>query len=179
MHEDSTPFPKVRNVAWDKQVQKWRVEFRVNGRKIFIGRFVDHHEAVSVANELRPKYLPRIQASMDRMAAKPKVRREPNPLPWYKRPGGRERQKQSHERLYQRRREWYRGFMTGRCCMDCGYDGSGDIPLHWHHRDPSTKRNTVASLVLVSPRNVVLAEIDKCDLVCEPCHKQRHREMSK
>ncbi len=56
-------------------------------------------------------------------------------------------------------------------CMDCG----GAFPpyvMDFDHRDPATKYRPVSQL---TGRNeaTILAEIDKCDLVCANCHRIR------
>jgi hypothetical protein len=60
-------------------------------------------------------------------------------------------------------------------CVDCG----AQLPpskLHWHHLDPATKVWPVSQMQR-HRREVLDAEIAKCVLVCEPCHKARHEAM--
>ena len=65
--------------------------------------------------------------------------------------------------------------LKGGGCQDCG----AKLPpskLHWHHRDPLAKVREVARMVSCA-RKTIDAEIAKCDLLCEPCHVERHRQM--
>lgn len=62
--------------------------------------------------------------------------------------------------------------IKGTICWDCG----GAFPpdrLHFHHRNPDTKRFDVAGGKSYS-RAVLLAEIAKCDVLCPKCHSARH-----
>jgi hypothetical protein len=77
--------------------------------------------------------------------------------------------------LYERRRVWYRSMMSGRSCQVCGETNLDK--LEWHHRDPSTKRFNDGRGVFTNPPSRVLDEIAKCDLLCDPCHKEAHRQL--
>lgn len=60
-------------------------------------------------------------------------------------------------------------------CMDCG-EAHPWFVMDFDHRDPSAKTANV-SLMINRPRGVILAEIEKCDLVCANCHRKRtHRQ---
>lgn len=58
-------------------------------------------------------------------------------------------------------------------CMDCG----GVFPPHvmdFDHRDPKTKAfNIMSARAMLKSRDVLLAEIEKCDIVCANCHRIR------
>lgn len=57
-------------------------------------------------------------------------------------------------------------------CADCG----GTFPpyvMHFDHRDPSQKRFSVSTLTGAGHIKSLLAEIEKCDLVCANCHAIR------
>jgi len=58
-------------------------------------------------------------------------------------------------------------------CADCG-TSEGD--LHFHHLDPTTKRFTINKGHGYSETSLQ-AEIAKCEIVCKPCHHERHRQM--
>lgn len=47
---------KYKYVLWNKQQNKWIVMFRVNGKKIYFGSFVDEDEAGRVALEKAKEY---------------------------------------------------------------------------------------------------------------------------
>jgi hypothetical protein len=58
----------------------------------------------------------------------------------------------------------------GRCAA-CG----STEELHFHHRDPAEKVTAVTQLVFNLRR--FRAEVEKCDLLCAPCHYETHRRM--
>jgi len=62
--------------------------------------------------------------------------------------------------------------IKARGCTDCG---TTEGKLHFHHVDPSTK---LFSIALGAGRSLatLLAELDKCVVLCEPCHLERHRK---
>jgi hypothetical protein len=57
-------------------------------------------------------------------------------------------------------------------CIDCG---TRDGELHFDHRSGDDKRFTLARGQSHSWL-VILAEIEKCDVRCAPCHVRRHKE---
>ena len=86
----------------------------------------------------------------------------------------RERDRQGARQDAEQRRIWYGDFMQGRVCKTCGHDGS-EHQLQWHHRDPKTKKYSIGQVVTTRVRiEIVLAEIDKCDLLCSKCHVEAH-----
>lgn len=62
----------------------------------------------------------------------------------------------------------------GGACEACGYSRSM-AALCFHHRDPSTKKFQL-DLRNLSNRNLeaILAEVDKCSLLCCNCHAEKH-----
>jgi hypothetical protein len=56
-------------------------------------------------------------------------------------------------------------------CIDCGETDL--IVLEFDHRDPTTKRTAVSSLVRYSSWSAVEAEIAKCDVRCANCHRRK------
>lgn len=71
------------------------------------------------------------------------------------------------------RKVWYRDFMQNFSCKFCSE--SSIECLDWHHLDPSTKRDTVSTL-LNEYRSMqsVLDEMEKCIVVCSNCHRKIH-----
>lgn len=57
-------------------------------------------------------------------------------------------------------------------CENCGYDRC-PAALDFHHRDQSQKTANVGQLMLGSWESLV-AELDKCDLLCSNCHREHH-----
>ncbi len=89
---------------------------------------------------------------------------------------------------YEKQKEYYkeRGIIHGRKnaawflklksklkCIRCGF--SHHAALVFHHRDLTTKIDTVSSLVPRS-RIAALKEIKKCDVLCANCHMILHYE---
>jgi hypothetical protein len=60
-------------------------------------------------------------------------------------------------------------------CLSCGYNKYPDV-LEFHHRDPIEKEFEWKKL---RKRNweSVLKELDKCDMLCANCHRERHYEL--
>lgn len=57
-------------------------------------------------------------------------------------------------------------------CADCGVEYHPFV-MEFHHRDPSTKLDTVGNLIQKASRQRVIDEIEKCDLLCANCHRVR------
>lgn len=53
-------------------------------------------------------------------------------------------------------------------CLRCG-GRPGAARLDFHHRDPTTKRRNVSQMALYA-EEAILAEIEKCDVLCKTCH---------
>lgn len=60
----------------------------------------------------------------------------------------------------------------GGACMRCGYDRCVKA-MTFHHRDPEAKKFTVSQM-LDRAWAVLVAELDKCDLLCFNCHMEKH-----
>ncbi len=59
-------------------------------------------------------------------------------------------------------------------CSDCGED---DVPCLDFHHTTGEKTDTVASMVTdARPREVINAEIAKCEVLCANCHRRLHFE---
>lgn len=62
-------------------------------------------------------------------------------------------------------------------CSRCGYNKCKRA-LEFHHVDPSTKEHTITRLVYAQQsREVTLAELRKCVLLCANCHREVHEEL--
>lgn len=62
-------------------------------------------------------------------------------------------------------------------CVRCGYD-KHPAALAFHHRDPFQKEFTIGS-VANRAWNVIVLELDKCDLLCANCHCIEHSDRTK
>jgi hypothetical protein len=79
------------------------------------------------------------------------------------------------ERVMSRQRATVQFLRDLRCvpCADCGRSFPPYI-MDFDHRDPSTKSFCLlADKVLLKNRDVLLAEVAKCDVVCANCHAIR------
>jgi L-lysine 2,3-aminomutase len=56
--------------------------------------------------------------------------------------------------------------------MDCGVSYPYYV-MDFDHRDPAKKKDGVATLVKKGNVKRLLEEIDKCDVVCSNCHRER------
>lgn len=90
---------------------------------------------------------------------------------WKKSERGQLLVKRQRARRLQRQKDFINGFKN-RPCADCGIQYPSYV-MDFHHRDPSDKDFTVAR-IKGKPRKVIKAEIEKCDLVCANCHRERH-----
>lgn len=59
-----------------------------------------------------------------------------------------------------------------RPCMDCGIQYPHYV-MDWDHRDPTQKVMGVSRMTTRVPLEALLTEIEKCDLVCANCHRER------
>jgi hypothetical protein len=63
----------------------------------------------------------------------------------------------------------------GNSCVDCGRH-LGRRTASFHHRDPLQKIDAISQIAGKYKLDFVLVEADKCDLLCEPCHRKRHHQ---
>jgi len=88
--------------------------------------------------------------------------------------GGAESRRYQRERswaLLVERRELIAQIKMEHGCIDCGYRAH-PAALHFDHRDPAVKSFTIAKS-LGYGMDVLLAEIEKCDVRCANCHAIR------
>ena len=60
-------------------------------------------------------------------------------------------------------------------CISCGYNKYPDV-LEFHHRDADEKEFDWKKLRQMS-WDKVTKELDKCDMLCANCHRERHYEI--
>jgi hypothetical protein len=58
-------------------------------------------------------------------------------------------------------------------CERCGYDKCPWV-LEFHHRDQGDKAFTIGASCHMKSWRSVVAEIEKCDLLCANCHREEH-----
>ncbi len=57
-------------------------------------------------------------------------------------------------------------------CQICGYDKPFPTVYHFHHRDPKSKKFSINASTKGYEK--LIAEADKCDLLCSNCHNELH-----
>ena len=60
-------------------------------------------------------------------------------------------------------------------CYDCGLVSNFRAVYDFHHRNPEEKEFDPGSILHYSWKRIV-AELDKCDLLCANCHRIRHEK---
>ena len=61
-------------------------------------------------------------------------------------------------------------------CEYCNYDTYVGA-LEFHHKDPSGKDFTISKIKSHKFDDVIIAELDKCLLLCSNCHKEEHARL--
>lgn len=79
------------------------------------------------------------------------------------------RQAYDRERYAKRRNQWINS--KGASCVTCGRIDN----LEFDHRDTQEKSYDISKL-WTKPQSVIIAELDKCDLLCADCHKTKSAE---
>lgn len=77
----------------------------------------------------------------------------------------------SHESQI-RRRAFVTEYKTGKPCADCG-EFYPPYVLDLDHRDSKNKILNIAQLVTCGGMARLKVEIEKCDIVCSNCHRER------
>src|ERR1035437_7983472 len=87
---------------------------------------------------------------------------------------------QHKKQFYQRRKAKLVQMLGGKCSRcDHTYNGRNSASFDFHHRDPSQKEMGFgAGWITNRSWDVVVAEVEKCDLVCRRCHQLIHHPVS-
>lgn len=72
-------------------------------------------------------------------------------------------------------REWLDSLKAGLPCTDCG-EVFPEFVMHWDHLPGHEKVAAVSRLAREKSRELALAELEKCELVCANCHAVRTSE---
>jgi predicted HNH restriction endonuclease len=67
--------------------------------------------------------------------------------------------------------------LFGGCCVICGYKKYCGA-LHFHHKDPTTKKFAINERELGKKWEVLVEEAMKCVLLCGNCHAEVHAGVS-
>ena len=73
-----------------------------------------------------------------------------------------------------KRKLWAVGVLGGKCQRcDCDHPAA----LDFHHLEPERKTNTLSEMLgrpKMYPDDVILAELEHCELICKNCHAVEH-----
>jgi hypothetical protein len=70
-------------------------------------------------------------------------------------------------------RSWWNELKATKRCERCGE--AAPECLHFHHRDPHEKELELSQAVANGwPKERILAEAEKCDILCANCHGKLH-----
>ena len=72
------------------------------------------------------------------------------------------------------KKKYVRNIKTNSKCKECGQKGIAC--LSFHHIDPKTKLEQITVLVKYKKYSleIIKREIEKCELICENCHRKLH-----
>lgn len=66
------------------------------------------------------------------------------------------------------------------CCQECGYKGENGASLVFHHiGEKKFWVNTVKVRLKINKVENLLLEIDKCVVLCQNCHSEKHTDIEK
>lgn len=77
---------------------------------------------------------------------------------------------EKHTKAFAEFTEWLQILRTVNGCEDCGTHVD---QLEHHHIDPDTKRYSISRMSCCS-LDTLEDELEKCVVLCVPCHKERH-----
>lgn len=72
----------------------------------------------------------------------------------------------------QTRARWIKAYKLSRGCMDCGYKDHPEA-LDFDHRPGVQKQFEISAVCKNGNMDRLMAEIEKCDVVCANCHRVR------
>ena len=81
-----------------------------------------------------------------------------------------------NKEAHQKRKDRYYSILdsySDKMCSKCGYSSDVWAPFDWHHTDVENKLYELSSMVRHTEENIV-AELDKCILLCSNCHRLHH-----
>lgn len=85
----------------------------------------------------------------------------------------RERNKLRQREISASRNRMLGALKTTAGCIDCGYDRSPRA-LDFDHRDPITKSFCIGAGTAWKSLRSVFEEVEKCDVRCSNCHREKH-----
>ena len=67
----------------------------------------------------------------------------------------------------------------GGACSHCKLREPDHLEIYdYHHTDPNTKLHGIAT-IMTGPMDRIMAEVDKCLLLCSNCHRKEHARLNK
>ena len=84
-------------------------------------------------------------------------------------------QAEQQKRWHRRRKAWVDSLKMDKPCTDCGRIYPPCV-MDFHHRDKGSKVFTISKVARHGDKAKLLAEIEKCDLLCANCHRIRTHE---
>lgn len=83
-----------------------------------------------------------------------------------------QRAKASTVSYVDRNKELTARYLMDKACIICGEKDI--VVLDFDHRDPTTKRDSVSSMLRTGfAWKTILEEIEKCDVLCSNCHRRK------
>jgi len=83
------------------------------------------------------------------------------------------KQAEKNKKLRERQRQWLIDYKKGLACVRCGENHPAT--LQFHHRNHEEKEFEIALYTALSfSKARLLAEIEKCDVICANCHAKEH-----
>ena len=83
------------------------------------------------------------------------------------------KQAEKNRRLRERQRQWLIDYKKGLSCVRCGE--SHPATLQFHHRNQQEKEFEISLYTALGfSKARLLAEIEKCDVICANCHAKEH-----
>jgi acetylornithine/succinyldiaminopimelate/putrescine aminotransferase len=83
------------------------------------------------------------------------------------------KQAEKNKRLREKQRQWLIDYKKGLACVRCGENHPAT--LQFHHRNYEEKEFEIALYTTLGISKArLLAEIEKCDVICANCHAKEH-----
>ena len=89
-----------------------------------------------------------------------------------------EKVKKAHRKSRKQHQQWFAEIKSALKCKRC--PENHPFTLDFHHLDETQKIDGVANMVsALRPKKIILAEIDKCIVLCANCHRKLHYDLAK
>ena len=78
-----------------------------------------------------------------------------------------------NKRKYGELKKWYNEYKQTIECFECGYDRYPRA-LEFHHTHDNKKSNVSDMIGNLNTKRTIMAEINKCVVLCVRCHAEKH-----